>query len=77
MYLSEFTTYFIQTKAYKTRHGEREDGRITVKTKSSSIHDVVEEFYSFLLATGFHPDSVASAFTDKAEELNPEEAEDE
>ena len=77
MYLSEFTTYFIQTKTYKTQHGEREDGRITVKTQSAGINDVVEEFYSFLLATGFHPDSVASAFADKAEELRPEEDEDE
>lgn len=77
MYLPEFTNYFIQTKTYKTSHGEREDGRITVKFQSGSITETVDEFYHFLLATGFHPASVASAFADKAEELNPEEDEDE
>lgn len=42
---------------YEFKH-KRGSSTITVRSSHEEIGDVVEEFKTFLLAVGFHPDSV-------------------
>lgn len=61
--------YFEPDESY-TFYFSSEEGEHYSRVRGSSCVDVVHSFYNFMLGSGFHSDSIVSAFEQIAQEIS-------
>jgi hypothetical protein len=67
---------YIFTKE-KDLTNEYDHSKVVIEVEAIVAYDVVEEFYLFLLASGFHPNTAVRALEEVAAQHQPLESENE